>query len=207
MAQPFDCRAQVPSLRDLDSRKGEFWVGNPFKFSASGQNLSAYERNGLYLNAGDRTFDNVSFVSRSDSTGDGRTVASWDITGDGMPELFVRQAGGGALRVFRNMMPRANWLKLSLRGTKSNRFGIGAKIECLTESMTVRRELNPVVNFLSQAPAAVHLGVGAATEIKSLTIQWPSGTRQEFESVPINRHLVIHEDRNVLGEFQQQAAR
>ena len=155
MSQPFDCTAQVPAMRELDSDRGEFWVGNPFKFSASGQNLSAYERNGLYLNAGDRTFDNVSFVSRTDSSGDGRTVAGWDVTGDGMPELFVRQAGGGPLVVYRNQLPDANWLMLSLRGSKSNRFGIGAKIECVAGEVTIRRELNPVVNFLSQAPAVV----------------------------------------------------
>ena len=155
--------AKVDNLRELDGQNGEFWVRNPWEFSKSGQNLSAYERNGVFLNgqSGDETqFHDIGFLSGADNTGDGRSVSAWDVTGDGRPELFVRQAGGGSLVVYENRFPSGHWLKLSLRGTRSNRFGIGAKIVCETAGRVIRRELYPHINFLSQSPAMLHLGLG-----------------------------------------------
>ncbi len=193
MTQPFSCDAKTPALRRVDQDKGEFWVSNPWLFSESGRNLSAYERNGFFLNAGDGSFYNLSFLSGADNKGDSRTVASWDITGDGMPELFVRQVGGGSLVVYKNQFSSTNWLNVSLRGTSSNRFGIGAKLICETAEKRICRELYPIVNFLSQAPAMVHFGLGAEKEVQQLTIRWPSGHVQKLRDLPVNQHLLIQE--------------
>ena len=193
MSQPFNSSAQVPCLRDLDKANGEFWVSNPWSFSASGENLSAYERNGVFLNDRRGGFHNISHASGADNPGDGRSAVSWDITGDGMPELFVRQAGGGALENYHNRFPRAHYLQLSLRGTRSNSLGVGARVECEVGDMVIRRSLFPVVNFLSQSPALLHLGLGDAATVDRLTIHWPSGEVQRFEQVAADRHLRITE--------------
>ena len=181
MSQPFNSSAQVPCLRDLDKANGEFWVSNPWSFSASGENLSPYERNGVFLNDRRGGFHNISHA------------VSWDITGDGMPELFVRQAGGGALVIYHNRFPRAHYLQLSLRGTRSNSLGVGARVECEIGDLVIRRSLFPVVNFLSQSPALLHLGLGDAATVDRLTIHWPSGEVQRFEKLAADRHLRITE--------------
>lgn len=199
MSQPFNSSAQVPCLRDLDSDNGEFWVSNPWNFSASGENLSAYERNGVFLNDRHGGFHNISHTSGADNPGDGRSAVSWDITGDGMPELFIRQAGGGPLVIYHNRFPRRHYLQLSLRGTRSNSLGVGARIECEVAGSVVRRSLYPVVNFLSQSPALVHVGLGEAKVVDRMTIRWPSGEVQVFESVPADRHLRITEG---AGDYQ-----
>ena len=193
MSQPFNSTAQVPCLRQLDSEHGEFWVSNPWNFSASGENLSAYERNGVFLNDRRGGFHNISHSSGADNPGDGRSAVSWDITGDGMPELFIRQAGGGPLVIYRNKFPRTHFLQLSLRGTRSNSLGVGARVECEVGDAVVRRSMNPVVNFLSQSPAMVHVGLGQAEVVDRLTIRWPSGEVQSFQAVPVDRHLRITE--------------
>ena len=193
MSQPFNSSAQVPCLRDLDKANGEFWVSNPWCFSASGENLSAYERNGVFLNDRRGGFHNISHASGADNPGDGRSAVSWDITGDGMPELFVRQAGGGALVIYHNRFPRAHYLQLSLRGTRSNSLGVGARVECEIGDLVIRRSLFPVVNFLSHSPALLHLGLGDATTVDRLTIHWPSGEVQRFEKLAADRHLRITE--------------
>lgn len=194
MSQPFDGRVTVPWLRSLDKKSGEFWVPNPWLFPYSGENLSAYERNMVFLNAGGRRFDDLSFFSGADSEGDGRSATAWDVTGDGMPELFVRQVGGGPLLVFRNCFPQSNWLNVSLRGTKSNRFGVGAKLIAELGGKRICRELYPIVNALSQTPAAVHFSLGQADEVEKLTVRWPSGQVQELRHLPANKHLLIRED-------------
>lgn len=193
VAQPFDCTCRVPSLRDIDADRGEFWVSNPFAFSNSGENLSAYENNGVHLNAGGRQFYDLSFLSGADSPGDGRSVAACDIDGDGMLELFVRQAGGGSLLIFGNRLPKQNWLLVSLRGTESNTFGVGGKVLCEVAGRKIHRELYPLINFLSQAPPTVHLGLGDSHQVDRLSITWPSGKRQVLTDLEVNRHLLIRE--------------
>ena len=193
VTQPFDCHAVIPELRDVDRESGEFWVPNPWDFATQRENLSAYERNGVFLNLGNGRFANIGHVSGADSDGDGRSAVGCDVTGDGRPELFVRQAGGGPLRVYRNRFPKAGWLTVSLEGKTSNRQGIGARVIAHLGNRTVRRELYPVINFLSQAPARVTLGLGDARIIDRLEIHWPSGERTELKDVEFNRPLVISE--------------
>jgi len=193
VSQPFDCHAVTPALREVDRQDGEFWVPNPWDFAVRRENLSAYERNGVFLNLGNGRFANIGYASTADSEGDGRSAVGCDITGDGRPELFVRQAGGGPLRIYRNRFPDAGWLTVTLEGTESNRQGIGAKIIAHLGTRTIRRELQPHINFLSQAPARVTLGLGDADAIKQLDIRWPSGKLSQLKNVEINRHLVVRE--------------
>ena len=168
-------------------------MASPWKFPDSGENLSAYERNGIHLNAGDGNFFDISYLTGADSTGDGRSVVSFDMTGDGMPELLVRQAGGGPLLVFENRFPKSNWLRVSLRGVKSNSLGIGSKLVCEAGGQRICRELYPIINFLSQSPASLHFGLGDAEKVDRLTIEWPSGEKQILTNLPINSHVLIHE--------------
>lgn len=193
VSQPFNALYNAPALRDLDQSRGEFWVPSPWKFPSSGENLSAYERNGVHLNAGDGKFFDISYLTGADSTGDGRSVVGFDITGDGMPELFVRQAGGGPLLVFENCFPKSHWLRVSLRGGKSNSLGIGSKLVCEADGKRISRELYPIVNFLSQSPACVQFGLGDAEKVDRLTIQWPSGEKQVLTDLPINAHVLVRE--------------
>ena len=183
MSQPFDREANVPLLRSLDKDNGEFWVGNPWAFSSQGQNLSMYERNGVYLNNSGNHFLSVGFVSGADSNGDGRTVASYDITNDGMPELFVRQVGGGPLLVYRNRFPSAHWLR----------------IVCTVSDKQIFRDINPIINFLSQMPAVANFGLGHSDVIDRLEIHWPSGQIQVLEGVAADQHIIIREG---IADFQ-----
>ena len=184
----------TPALRDIDRKEGEFWVPNPWDFATRRENLSAYERNGVYLNLGNGRFANIGYSSTADSDGDGRSAVGCDITGDGLPELFVRQAGGGALRVYRNRFPPSGWLTVQLQGSQSNRQGIGARVIADLGGRTIRRELFPVINFLSQAPAQLTLGLGDARSIRQLEVRWPSGSVSVLRDVEINRRIVIREE-------------
>ncbi|MEE2843395.1 MAG: ASPIC/UnbV domain-containing protein [Planctomycetota bacterium] len=193
MSQPFDCSTSVPELREADVDNGEFWVGNPFQFSFTKENLSAFERNGVFFNTGNRDFLDMSFISGGDNRGDSRTVIGTDINQDGMPDLLIRQVGGGALVVYQNNFPKTNWLVISLRGEQSNSAGIGAKISVTHGDLTVRRELIPIVNFLSQTPSRVHIGMSDSEVAKEITIQWPAGGATILKNVQANQHIRVYE--------------
>lgn len=183
----------VPPPGELDSTLGEFWVGNPWLIIAKGHNLSSFERNRVFLNAKGKSFFEISHLTGADSDGDGRSVVAADFRNVGMQDLLVRQAGGGALLLYENRLPRKSYLKVSLRGRTSNRQGIGARLTAVVNGQQQVRELYPANGYHSQSPSLVHFGLSDAEKVDRLTIRWPSGKVQELKGLKANRHIVIEE--------------
>lgn len=198
MSQPFNRAAQIPQPIELDEELGEWWEENPWAVAEEGHNLSAYERNRVYLNADGEDFYDISALTTADSDGDGRSVVAADMNGDGMQDLLVRQSGGGPLLYFENRVPPANWLQVSLRGTQSNTLGIGARIVAEVGERRIVRELYPANGFRCQGPARVHFGLADAETVDELTIHWPSGAEQVLTDVAANRHVRVTEGSEAL---------
>src|SRR5262245_51976845 len=110
-----------------------------------------------------------------------------------MLDLIVRQAGGGALLLYENRLPRRNYLEVSLRGRQSNRQGIGARLTAVVAGQPLVRELYPANTFQSQAPDVVHFGLDDSRSVESLTVRWPSGKVQVLANLEGNRHIVVDE--------------
>jgi hypothetical protein len=192
VSQPCEKRCEVKQPAELDSELNEFWVGNPFEIYTS-QNLSSYERNRMFLNTGTGKFVDISFPSGLDTDSDGRASIPIDIDNDGMLDLVLRQAGGGALVVLKNQFPLANYLKVSLRGTQSNRQGIGSRLTATVSGRRIVREVYPVNTYRSQRPLVAHFGLGQADATVELTILWPSGTQQTISGIKANQHILVTE--------------
>lgn len=193
MSQPFDrsCKVPAPS-EEIDEDLGEFWVRNPWAVQTQ-HNLSAYERNRTYLNVAGRGFVDISYLTGADSDGDGRCAVGADLNGDGRQDLIVRQAGGGPLQVYENRFPARHWLKVSLRGRRSNRLGIGSRLIARIGERQIVRELYPVNSYRSQAPALVYFGLGDAETVDELTVRWPTGEVQTLKDLAADRHVVVQE--------------
>lgn len=192
MSQPFDRGAHVPQPGELDHELDEFWVDSPWKIQHA-HNLSAFERNRTFLNVGGEQFVEISYLAGNDSDGDGRAVVAADFRNNGQLDLVVRQTGGGALLLYENRFPKRHYLEVSLRGTRSNRLGIGARLTAKVGDRQIVRELFPVNSFRSQMPTYVHFGLGDADRVDSLRIRWPSGLEQEISDLAADRHVVIEE--------------
>ncbi len=195
----------MTSMKNL----GEFWMENPRE--PSDHNLSAYERNRVLLNDGAGGFVDVSHLTHTDLDSDSRGIVIADLNGDAQPEIIVRSSGGGPIRIFENRLPRTNRLTLSFRGEqvdangvsripRSSAQGLGARVRIETQAGTIARQLYPVQSFLGQHPARIDVGVGAASKVDRLSIQWPSGRTQEFENVPANQHLTVNESQSQLEQ-------
>jgi hypothetical protein len=186
--------AICPAPRRPDARLKDWWVENPWQIAAKGRSLSGYERNRVYLNSGGREFFEISgLTGGADSEGDARSVVAADFNGDGMEDLIVRQAGGGSFLLFENRFPKQHWLRVSLRGEKSNSLGIGARVIAEVGGRKIVRELYPYNGFKAQGPAHVHFGLGDAVKVDRLTILWPGGHTQELRDVPADQRLVVRE--------------
>jgi hypothetical protein len=193
VSQPCNRNAIVPVPGRLDSKLGEFWVGNPWQIVAFGHNLSAFERNRAFWNVQGEHFLEISYLTGADHDGDSRSVVAADFRHVGQIDLVVRQAGGGPLLYYENQMPRRNFLTVSLRAQGANRRGIGARLTATVGGRSLVRELYPANSFMSQAPAMVHFGLGDAPTVERLVIRWPSGKIQELRQLSANRHIVITE--------------
>lgn len=194
MTQPTDRLAQLPEIGDVDKEEGEFWVSNPLMIPELGENLSAYERNKLFINVNGKQFIDGSFASSTDIDSDSRSVIACDIDRDGAQDLAVASAGGGAIRIFSNELPQENRIEVWLKGVKSNRQGIGARLIAHCGKEQVMRDLFPVNGFMGMGPAVAWIGVGSAEKIDKLTIRWPTGETQELSDLNVNQSIRITED-------------
>jgi enediyne biosynthesis protein E4 len=198
VSQPYDRGATVPQPGKLDESLGEFWVENPWNIVEKGHNLSAYERKRAFLNVpdpkGGRNFLDISFLTGADGDGDGRCIVAGDFRNNGKLDLVLRQVGGGPLIIYENNFPQKHYLKVSLRGHKSNRQGIGARLVATVRGQPIVRELYPLNSYRSQMPSLVHFGLGDADRVDKLTIRWPSGKVQELTDLAADRHIVVDED-------------
>jgi hypothetical protein len=182
-----------------DPALGEFWVTNPWDIVSQGHNLSAFERDRVFLNIQGRDYLDISALTGADSDGDGRSVVAADFRNTGQLDLVVRQVGGGALLMFENQWPRRHYLTVSLRGRTSNRRGIGARLIAQVGERILVREIYPLNSFRSQMPPLAHFGLGDATVVDRLTIRWPSGTTQDLRELPGDRHIVVEEGKESPG--------
>jgi enediyne biosynthesis protein E4 len=196
VSQPCNRGADVPLPGKLDPSLKEFWVTNPFQIGSAGHNLSAFERNRMFLNVKGEAFLEVSHLSGTDSDGDGRSVVAADFRNCGMLDLIVRQAGGGPLLLYENHLPPKPHLTVSLRGRQSNRQGVGARLTAVVRGQQIVRELFPANGYRSQAPNQVHFGLGDSDTVDTLTIRWPSGKVQVLTGVKGNRQIVVDEGKD-----------
>ncbi len=196
MSQPMDRSSRLPALGPVDSAAGEFWVENPFLMPRRGDNLSAFERNCLFLNTTDnRTlqFLDASFASTADLDSDSRSAIAADVDRDGDLDLLVGSVGGGPIRLLQNQIPQGHRVVLSLTGTDSNRSGIGCRVTIGCEDRHVIRDLFPANGFMGTGPTELTIGLGRATLITSLTIRWPTGQNQVFTDLAVDQHYTLTE--------------
>jgi YVTN family beta-propeller protein len=124
----------------------------------------------------------------------GEGVAWADYDRDGDLDLYVAKNAVGANRLLRNDIPLGNhWLQIDLRGSTSNRMGVGARVRVVAGPLAELREVSGGSGFLSQDSPQVEFGLGAQTTVDTLEIRWPSGTVQRLTNVATNQDLQVTE--------------
>ena len=162
--------------------------------------------NKLFRNNGDGTFTDVAAeagVEAKPEEGRGSDASFIDYDNDGFPDLFVCNGAGntlGPFLLYRNNGNSNGWLKVVLRGTQSNKGGIGAKIRLTAGGQTQYREYFEQ-HYMGQNYVPIHFGLGQATIIDSLTITWPSGTAQTLTHITVNQTIKLRESQEIIGEL------
>ena len=95
--------------------------------------------------------------------------------------------------LLRNDVPGSqHWLKLKLKGTRSNRSAIGARAIVRYGAAVQARELLSQSSYLSTNDFRLHFGLGSATKA-DVEIRWPLGLVQHFKDVPADQLVFITE--------------
>jgi hypothetical protein len=90
-----------------------------------------------------------------------------------------------------------HWLKVKLRGVKSNRSAIGARVVARYGGKMQAQDILGQAGFLSVNDRRLHFGLGMATAA-DLEVRWPSGIRQSFPAVAANRLVTIDELKGIV---------
>ena len=122
-----------------------------------------------------------------------RGLAFGDLDGDGRVDV-VTTALARPAEIWMNRSPGAgHWLDIQLEGTRSNRDGIGARIEVRTKSGAQSNHMTASVGYASSSYGPVHFGLGADTAADAVVIHWPSGIVQTLKDVRGDRLVKVRE--------------
>ena len=177
-----------------------------------GDSWSGHERNVCYLNTTDGAFVDVSRLTGLDLPDDGRALSVVDWDHDGDLDLWCRNRTAPRLRLLLNRRGNRGrqFVALRLRGTKSNRDGIGAVVEVRCDSdanapgKRLVRSLRAGDLFLSQSSRWLHFGLGEeGREISSVEVLWPGGRREQFRGVATNGRYLLEEGRGKAEPWQR----
>ena len=153
--------------------------------------------NFLYHNNGDGTFTRVTTGVVPADVADASSAAWGDYDNDGFPDLFVTELNPFSNRLYRNNGNSNAWLTLKLEGRLSNRTAIGAKVRVKAtmggQTVWQLREISGGGGLGSQNDLRAGFGLGNATNVDVVRIEWPSGIKQEFHDVAVKQFLTIVE--------------
>jgi enediyne biosynthesis protein E4 len=118
----------------------------------------------------------------------GRGAAFGDINNDGWIDVVMTSLGGGPMVLLNRAGGGNHWLTLSLRGTRSNRDGFGARVRVNGQT----RFATSAGSYLSANDKRLHFGLGAS-EKATVEVLWPSGAKQVLNDVHADQFLEVRE--------------
>jgi hypothetical protein len=169
--------------------------------------------NQVYRNLGAGRFAAVSnaagLVRLEDGVADGVGAADLDL--DGFVDLVITNGQGlrpfsiGRTQVFRNDSRRAgngnHWLELDLRGVRSNRDGVGARVTVTAGGRAQWRLQRNGMHNGAQDFQRLHFGLGGNARAQTVEIVWPSGVRQVLQDVRADQVLRVTEGQGSVTVF------
>ena len=166
-------------------------------------NVDEYDPTSMYLtpnillmNTGDGKFIDV-----SKDSGNGlrvklssRGAGFDDLDNDGDIDVVILNSRRGPT-VLRNDSPRrGHWLQIRLKGTKTNRDGIGARVTVTAGDLKLIDEVHSGRGYQSHYGSRLHFGLADRDRVDRVEVRWIGGGGVEiFENVHVDRLVELVE--------------
>lgn len=145
------------------------------------------------------------FVNVSDRCGDGllpklssRGVAFDDLDNDGDLDVVILNSRQEPT-ILRNDSSKTNhWLQIQLRGTKSNRDGIGARVMVTAGDLTEIDEVHSGRSYQSDFGKRLQFGLGQHKAVDQIRVKWIGGGVDTLQNVGVDHLITIVEGRGIV---------
>jgi hypothetical protein len=156
---------------------------------------SYHAKNMVLENLGNGRFTNV-----TDHCGDGiavrlssRGAGLDDLDNDGDIDIVVLNSRREP-SLLRNETATGNhWIAIQLRGTTTNRDGVGAKVEVFAGDLKQLSEVHSGRGYQGHYGSRLHFGLGKHERIDQIRVQWIGGGVDVLKGIGVNRLITIQE--------------
>ena len=119
-----------------------------------------------------------------------RGIAMGDVDDDGGVDLVVVNRDAPAYLLMNRVGQSGNWVRLRI----VNRYGadaIGAMVRASIGGVRQQRTVRPATSYLASHDPRVHFGLGEASRVSGVEVQWPSGEIEAFGDFPAGETVVL----------------
>ena len=110
-----------------------------------------------------------------------RSAVALDLEGDGDLDIVTNEFNGRPQVLISDLAQRRDVrsLTVGLRGTRSNRQGLGAEVTVLLPNdRRILKVQDGKSGYLSQSDLPLYFGLGQADSVAAIQVRWPSGKTQ-----------------------------
>ncbi len=166
--------------------------------------------NSLFINDGNGNFTKDTTSSLATHQGNTFGCAFGDYNNDGWLDVILANTldENQSNSLFKNTGTGNNWIKIRCVGNPSNGSAIGAKVRVKAtingNEIWQIRQIEAASGYCSQNSYTNHFGLGDASLVSEIEIQWPSGAVETFTDIDNNNTYLVVEGSGIqLGTNSQ----
>ena len=125
-----------------------------------------------------------------------RSSAIFDFDNDGDLDIVTNEFNSEPQVLISDLAAKRQlrWLKVRLRGTTSNRNGLGATVKVNVGSRVLTKVMDGNSGYLSHSILPLYFGLEGAGSVDRITVRWPSGRTQTVPGpIKANQTLEVKE--------------
>ena len=191
LARALGTMSGVPGDFDYDGYV-DLFLGN------GGPTMERRELSTMFRNRGDGTFADVTAQVGVLNLGKLHGVTFADYDEDGDLDLYTPVGGARPGDQWENTLYRNegfgnHWIVFRLKGTRSNRDGIGARIKVEAGDLFQFAEVASGYSFGCSNSLEQEFGLAGHTRVDQVEVQWPSGQVDRHQNLAADQFVLLEE--------------
>ena len=149
----------------------------------------------LLMNTGDGKFVDISKEAGSGMKVvlSSRGAGFDDLDNDGDVDVAILNSRREPT-ILRNDSPsKGHWLAVSLRGVKTNRDGVGARVKVVAGDLSLIDEVHSGRSYQSHFGMRLHFGLGEKTKVDRIEVSWIGGGLDVIENIDVDQFVTLTE--------------